>query len=100
MTAMHVLSLNAVTILVINSTEKALQTAKDTVHRDQNLVLLIKKESNLKSLLLSLRDNLESSKDTDPWLEGVRTLYQANGPMERYRTLLEASTKRLESYFL
>ena len=70
MTAMDVLSLNAVTTLVINSTDKALQTTKDRVHRDQNLVVLVKKASNLKALLLSLRDKLESSKDTDPWLMG------------------------------
>ena len=89
MTAMEVLSLNDVTILVINSTDKALQTARDTVHRDQNLVFLTKKAPDVKSLLLSLRDSLESSKDTDPWLEGVRTLYLANGPMERYWTLLK-----------
>ena len=53
--------------------------------------------SNLCSLLISLRFQVEAARSDDPWFNQVKMLGIHNGPLDQFKDILEMMVQRLSS---
>src|ERR1700761_8585547 len=69
---------------------------KDVKDAPQDRLAIYSELTSLQNLLVILKSRVEQSQAGDPWLDSVRALGVAGGPLERFRGDLELLASKLQ----
>lgn len=91
------LSVAASIIAVIQLTGKLVGYLNDVKDAPKERADCAREASSFYSLLVTLKYDLDESNPDDPWFRAVRALGVKDGPLERYKQLLEALVNKIKN---